>query len=365
MKLPTLYKLTKTGAVQMFEVEAVEDTVIVRYGQVGGKVQTKCTIAHPKNIGKKNETTSEEQALLEAQAKHAKKIKSGYSPSIDNLTKVKLPMKVKSYIGNEHKVMYPCVSTIKYNGVNALYLLEEGELNLYSRGGNRYPAIPHIEKVLLPLMEKFEVNAVNGELYIHGEHLQDITSAVKKVGSLSPLLTLHIFDLPEEPGSYLDRRNSMILMHSYLKRIPQQAVTFELGIVCATPMAVDRHYKKAINNGYEGTVIKNFEGAYVYDIRSNDQYKYKETQDGEYRVIGVHFDKNDHAVYECATKNEGRFKVKRKGTNNERLRDAEKALDNLGKFLTVEYEMLSKDGIPLKPVGLGFRDCDNNGTPIT
>ena len=58
---------------------------------------------------------------------------------------------------------------------------------------------------------------------------------------------------------------------------------------------------------------------------------------------------------ECAVK------LKLKGTNEERLAMAANAGSYIGKYLTVEYEMLSKDGVPQKPVGQYFRQVDANG----
>ena len=53
--------------------------VVVIHGQVGGKQVEKRYTAEPKNQGRANATTVEEQALLEAEAKVVKQLKSGYS----------------------------------------------------------------------------------------------------------------------------------------------------------------------------------------------------------------------------------------------------------------------------------------------
>lgn len=47
-----------------------------------------------------------------------------------------------------------------------------------------------------------QTDCLNGELYIHGEHLQDIQSAVKKPNKLSPKLQFHIFELPTINQTY-------------------------------------------------------------------------------------------------------------------------------------------------------------------
>ena len=64
----------------------------------------------------------------------------------------------------------------------------------------------------------------------------------------------------------------------------------------------------------------------------------------------------------------GVFKAKPKGTSEEREAILKSSDDYIGKFATVEYEMLSKGsgdipGIPQKPVMLGLRECDSSGNP--
>ena len=58
------------------------------------------------------------------------------------------------------------------------------------------------------------------------------------------------------------------------------------------------------------------------------------------------------------------FKVKPKGTDAERKAIiANFESQYLNNWYKIEYEVFSKDGIPLKPVGIGLRDCDSNGQP--
>lgn len=360
MQLPRLYKTIKTSATQICDISTDGDIITVTFGQLDGKMQSKNTQAFPKNIGKSNETTGEQQAILEAKSKHESKIKSGYTLEIVDEVGLKLPMKVKVFQDQKKNVVYPCISTPKLNGVNGLYIRENDTITLYSRGGNKYPEIPHLTPLVKQVMDHLKVNELNGELYIHGYHLQDITSAVKKPNEDSPKLEFYVFDLPDLKESYQDRRNK-------LATIIELNTTFVIpvvGILCINEAEIEAHYNECMKLGYEGTVIKNMSGTYEYNVRSSNQFKYKKTQDAEYLVIDYELDKNNHVVYKCATKDKQFFKVKRKGTNEERLLDADSAEFNVGKWLTVFYEVLSKDNkVPLKPVGGNFRECDENGEP--
>ncbi|MCD6434867.1 MAG: hypothetical protein J7L15_00540, partial [Clostridiales bacterium] len=79
-------------------------------------------------------------------------------------------------------------------------------------------------------------------------------------------------------------------------------------------------------------------------------------------VIGYNIDKHSHPVWICTT-GEHEFKVKKKGTSADRLCEASIADKYIGQWLKIEYETLSKDNKPLKPVGIAWRSCDADGNP--
>lgn len=389
MNLPRLYKTTKTGATQICDISAENGKFTVTFGQLDGKLQSKTTTCIGKNIGKSNETTPHGQAQLEAQAKWDKKVKSGYTTDQTAPVSVQLPQKVKAYVGNENKITYPAYSTFKYNGVNATYWLQDdGTLKLTSRGGNEYPAIPHLEYSVKHLMQLLGIDSINGELYIHGEHLQDITSAVKKPKALSKQLTFRFFSFPNYSASeeYVKppfTKKSFKYQANWLQILKFRNFKGD-GEVDPHTFAFDQdrnvepvevqkvnneheledHYNLAISQGYEGTVIYNADAEYKFNERSSSVFKYKKAQDAEFQVVAYTFDKNNHVVYTCRTPEGLNFKVKRKGTNDERKLDAQNASNNLGKWLTVAFETYSKAQVPLKPVGLNFRNCDINGDPL-
>jgi hypothetical protein len=143
----------------------------------------------------------------------------------------------------------------------------------------------------------------------------------------------------------------------------KNVVPVELTLV-KNVLELEAHYLKAVSEGYEGTVIYNQDAEYRFNERSSSVYKYKKAIDAEFLVYAFDLDKNSHAVYHCHTPKGKSFKVKRKGTNEERTLDAQNASNNLRSWLKVEFETYSKDLIPLKPVGLCFRDCGTSGEPL-
>jgi ATP-dependent DNA ligase len=364
-QLPRLYKQSKTGKTQIIDIMANNDTYTITWGVLDGAMQSKSTKATSKNIGKSNETSPSEQALLEAEALWAKKKKNGYSTDATAPTTVSLPMKVKVWTKDKlpPKVTFPLVSTPKINGVNGTYRLEDNTLNLYSRGGELYPPIPHLESEIKQVMEYLDSKELNGELYIPNTHLQDITSAVKKPKELSKSLEFHIFDIADSKAVYDVRRDSMILAECNLEDLKH--IKFLTGMDCMDHSDIEFHYTSCMNSGLEGTVIKDPDNIYEHNVRSNRQWKYKKALDAEFQIAGVTEDKNGHPVFTFNSPG-GQFKAKPKGTSEQRKAILEASKNYIGKFATVEYETLSKGsnglpGIPLKPVMIALRDVN----PVT
>ena len=351
MNLPRLYKPTKTGAIQICDISVSGAVVSTTFGQLDGKLQTSTDTCSPKNTGRSNERTAEQQAILEAQSKLAKKVKSGYSQELTSTPTVQLPQKVKTYQDNKHLVSYPCYATPKYNGLNGTYwLLPDKTLKLTSRGGDELPPIPHLEPTILKMMEHFKTTCINGELYISGESLQNITSAVKKPKELSKSLEFIPFELPLVSAPYKDKVALLI------KYIPIVYITRE--------EMLEEFYAATVGAGYEGVVIYNTNSIYQFNQRSSTVLKYKPVADAEYKILSYTTDRNGHPVFTCETHDGKQFKVKPKGTDEERkqiITNFDSQYKN--NYYKIEYEMLSDSGIPLKGVGIGLRACTTTGEP--
>lgn len=113
----TLY--TKQGVkFRQWSVWTEGAEVIVEHGQLGGKLTQKRYTAEPKNVGRANATTAEEQAIQEADAKVAKQLKTGYYYTIEEATDhVEFtPMKAQNSDDYKHKLKFPCYIQPKLNG---------------------------------------------------------------------------------------------------------------------------------------------------------------------------------------------------------------------------------------------------------
>lgn len=363
MTFPTLYKVTKTGAIQMYKVSSENDVITVTQGQVGGQTQSYYTTCTSKNIGRANETTAAEQAESEAQSKWNKKVKTGYTIDPSGANTKKIPQRVKKYFEQQQNVIFPCFQSPKLNGINGTYRLEGSKLTLWSRGGDEYPPIPHLEEHIRLIMSTLKCTELNGELYIPGTHLQDITSAVKKTRGLSRRLEFHIFEIPDNPSMYKDKIRLMLRASIHESR-PVKIV--EAGRA-TTHEEILEYHDHCVSKGYEGSVVRNARAVYKYNEQSSDVFKVKVPIDAEFLIIGHEVDKNKHPVLCCTCggpDGDQIFKVKPKGTDAERKVILVNINDYIGNWYTVEFETYSKAGVPLKPVGLGLRNCNEKGEPL-
>lgn len=360
LSLPTLYKKSaKTDAVQQWSVETTDNTIFVTQGQVDGKMQTYETVCEGKNIGRSNETSSTQQAQLEAKSKWEKQKKKGYVEDPSGESELKLPMKVSVYQDNRGKVQFPCTVSPKLNGVNAeARLLDNNEIILLSRGGEEYTLPEHWREELLQMFEELGVDSLNGEVYKHGEWLQDITGAIKKHRPLTDELEFHVFDLPTHGGTWREREE---ILDDELLKIVEHHTFFKEFVFPVSSEEVNSHekienlHKMYVDAGYEGIIIRNYDGLYEYNTRSNVVFKMKVPLSEEFLITGYSKDKYGHPVFELDSKG-GTFKAKPKGTSEQRLAIMNEADSWIGRWMTAEFESYSKGGKPTKPVGIGLRE---------
>src|SRR5437868_4529523 len=86
-KFPTLYSFSRTGKTKVWEIEVFSEEGLVyvktSHGyENGAMTDTTSSPIVGKNLGKKNETSSEEQALSEAASKHQKQKDRNYQESL-------------------------------------------------------------------------------------------------------------------------------------------------------------------------------------------------------------------------------------------------------------------------------------------
>ncbi len=357
----TLYGEPKNGTVKQWAVYTQGDKVIVQWGRKDGKLQTKETICTPKNVGRSNETTSEQQALLEAEAKWTKQHDNKlYRTTVEDAKKVGglLPMLAIDGSKKPEKIKYPCFGQVKLDGLRCMVYLEDGEVKAISRQGKFYELHQELSTALKDLMDCSNIHKLDGELYKHGMMLQDIVSAARSVTNPKHReLEYHIFDVPSDEAQYLRRHDLNQLMFSNISSF----VDIVNLVTVNDEGDMHRYLDEALTSNYEGLILRNYNGLYQYNHRSNDLIKVKVMQDSEALVTGCREDKNGEGVLTCSW-NGVTFDVKMKGTHETRKYSEQVTL--IERWINFTYQALTKDGKPQFPVGQYVRECNNTGQPL-
>lgn len=358
----TIYAPNKDGSIQEWSAYVDGNTVIVKYGKWGGKLQTKKTICEAKNIGKVNYKNSEDQAIFEAESKYRDQIRKGYIENVEdvhfNVDKSRV-MLAQDASKKPHFVQYPCHMQPKLDGNRMLVTFDEqGEPVFNSRGAKVYPSHKHLAEQLKRIRNETGFDSFDGELYVHGLPLQKIVSLVKKVQPDSKLLEYRIYDIPSDK-IWEERAKDLTKLYLHVDGDILSIVPFDL---CNNEQEAKDSIHKYMEQGYEGTILRNLKGKYEFGQRSNDLLKWKVFESDEAFVYDVEIDKNAEGVLKCKLKNGIEFKCKMKGSHEERL--YEEQLKLVGKYITFTYQTLSIDGVPIFPVGIAVRELDNNWQPI-
>lgn len=361
MKLPTLYSLSSKKKTQVWSIHTENDEVVTVHGVLGGALQENRKKINGKNIGKSNETTPQKQAELTAQRTWKTKVEKGYVESLEELSTPFLPMLAKDFNENQSKVKYPCCVQPKLDGIRCMAYWEGNELVLRSRAGKPLN-VPHIKASLESKLHKNGV--LDGELYIHGKNFQEITRLVKKVRPESIELEYHVYDGFLRNSELTPFRERCIQVQNLLVNpevpddsLPQHVILVESRYASSIG-SVNTIYSQMIDDGYEGAIIRNYDGVYKLKHRSSDLLKLKSFKDGEYQVVdfGTGVGKFEGTpIWRCVTDQGFFFDVVCKGSLDEKKEEYANAHDRIGQWLKVKYFELSEDGIPRFPVGLGFR----------
>jgi DNA ligase-1 len=395
----TLYNTTVgTGREKQWSICVSENgptTYIIQtsHGIVGGKMVIHETlISEGKNIGKKNETTAKQQAILEAQREWTKKVKQGYNERNESDSFVKKENLSKGTTGikpmlatefektsfassSSSSSSFPLYIQPKLDGVRCLvYLSEEGKLVFQSRQNTIFDTVQHLTAELTDIFTTLQNSrlqkqqfVLDGELYIHGTPFNEITSMVRKSNHIdASLLQYHIYDcfLLDDPTVPFTDRNAILTRLSE-ERTYKNIVFVETRQANSLDEIETFHkYYTTLADPYEGIMIRKMNSHYKQQNRSKDLQKYKKFFDEEFEIVGFNEGTGSHSgtpIFICKSNEnpEKTFKATMQGTIESRRKMMANIGDYMGKMLTVKYQEKSVgDGIPRFPVGIEVRDYE-------
>ena len=361
----TLYAKTKTNTIKWYRI-SIEDngdgTFTIhreRASKLDGKPQNDPILIEE---GKQKRSVKE-QAEFQAASIYKSKMDSGYKPEMpdektthntDSSGRMK-PMKISYYEeGMEDKFAYPIWVQPKKDGVFALF---DNFGEICSINGLKFDAdLSHLTEEIVSL--KLPKGKYTGELYLHGEHFEDIVGAVKKTRELTGKLELWVFDRPDGLLTQAERLEFLREKFpddgsKYVKRMPTFVVNSFAEIEKFEEMFVDE-------DEMEGIVIRQ-DNFYNFGNRSRKILKWVREFDSEYEIVDYKEATGRDAgtpVFVCKTEEGKEFDVRPMGTLEHRKKLFKDADDLIGEMMTVRYRNLTKRGVPRFPVGKHVRDYE-------
>ena len=311
-----------------------------------------------KNIGKANETTHFQQACKDAESKANKKMDEGYCLTKTELTTPILPMLAHSYTKRSHNIKWPCYVQPKIDGVRCTLTIKDGVVKMFTRKGKEFTPMPSLIESILEWQEhsrglpNFSDDVyLDGELYSDTLTFQELAGTLRRHKNTEETLNQVYFvvfdafqldwDTPYLARKAILEEQFEHFNDSFLKLIETDEIADEV--------AMKEKHQEYIQQGYEGTILRNKDAFYKLKHRSADLQKYKDFIENEYEIIGAKEDDDGGITWKCKTKNNKSFWARSRGS----LKVRKAYLNNINKYigqsLTVVYQELTDDGIPRFP----------------
>lgn len=345
--IKTLYKKDTEGNIRILNMWTDNGTLVQESGLIDGKLTQTLSLCHPKNTGKSNETTAEQQAVLELESKHKKKLREGYCETLQLLEQsvTILPMLAKVYSEEAHKIDWRNVYV--QPKLDAQRAIGNGH-KFTSRGGKTIETLSHISKEF----PKYLTDVFDGEMYAHGFTFQENMSMIKKYKEgFTENLKWHVYDMISDLG-FIHRHT---MLKNFLIGVPNVEIvpTYKVNNL----EEVQSYHEKFVEDGYEGTMIRWGNEGYKINGRSSNLLKYKNHFDIAAELIDVIPYPANPLLGMAVCLFEGKeFKATFKATHEkcaEYLRDKEKFI---GETCEIRFIKYTDGGIPSHGNCLGFRN---------
>jgi len=267
--------------------------------QSGELVTSEWTVCKGKNVGRANATTASEQALKEVQSRYTKQLKTGYFEDASNVDVAQYvePMLAKSYEDYRDELDFTSdrwMLNIKYNGLRMIATKD----GLFTRKGERYVSVPHIENALKPFFQQYPNAVLDGECFNeqYRQELNEIVKLARKTKKVTAidlqrskdLIRFYVYDgygfteRLNEDSAYYKRKawidHNVAGKYDFVVKIPQWII-------------VDKNYMMQIYNnivaeGHEGAILRLASMPYEHK-RSKNLLKVKPFQDAEFVITNI------------------------------------------------------------------------------
>ena len=305
MIYPTLYTQDSNGNIRVWWMEQNGNKYRTHSGVEGSDniVTSDWSSAEPKNVGKKNATSGDEQAKAEIDAKYKKQLKTGYHESKKNADKGTAyvePMLAQPLHKLSKKPDYSSGNwsiQCKFNG-NRCVATKDG---LFTRKGERYMSVPHIENALKDFFKKYPDAVLDGELFNNDlrQQLNEISKFIRKTKHIEESdlvesekkVKFYIYDgynfrgksdILDENTPYVERKNWIDKVVIPLSKYFVEVET----IVVKSETEMLEKFNQLLNDQQEGGILRNLQGGYEHK-RSKNLVKVKSEDDDEGIIVDI------------------------------------------------------------------------------
>lgn len=398
MKFETLYKRTKTGAIQYWKVTVYNypDRPIPMAGiaKESGQLGTTSPILHAEEITQgKQKRSILEQAEFQAKSDWKRKHDEGYKSLEDLQIEVVsdhyglmntfghywktlsealserlpqfntdaagelLPQLAVTKLWEPGCIPYPALIEIKFDGNRTTIVMDLDRTYALSRTGKPQKNLDHLITILdegVPFATRTEKVILDGEVYLHGLLLEEINEAIKKANDNTPKLQFMVYDMPLVNQQQDIRSRAVGLM---CKALNSEFFVWSKPHWVRSDADVITWHDSYVEQGYEGAIVKAIDGLYTPGQRSSSWRKVKVWDDTEFLVVGYEMGQRGvqdlKFVCECSG---GQFKATMDGSVASKQKLYDQIDELIGKQLTVQHKGYTKYGIPNLAKGKLFRN---------
>lgn len=300
-----LYYRDLNGGVRYWTIEVEKNAYRTIAGILGREDTSEqvsdWTYTEGKNVGKKNGTTPEEQAIKVAESIRRIRMENGYWENIEDIDKSQYlhPMLAAKYYDLKPKAVEKMFKEgkvfleRKLDGCRCIV----DKTGMWSRHGKEFVSCPHIRRALDKVFEKYPDLILDGELYFHSneDNFNEVVSLIKKTRPTDEDLKLSeekiqywVYDIPSDAGTFSERYEHMkSLFGEFPELVPAENLFFFV-LVGATeaksPEDVEKYLEASISSNFEGAMVR-LDTPYEFR-RTKNLLKVKRFLDGEFPIVG-------------------------------------------------------------------------------
>lgn len=256
--------------------------------------------------------------------------------------------------------------SFKINGVRSsiFYVASENKIRTASRGGKEFNAAMYKfinSKALLATFKMFPHIVLDGEIYTHGyppEKISGLTRLRMYNPKVHDALDFYIFDTMQRSTEFRVRKE---MVKRFVGELEKMAILYDEEWLIDKLFVVEHEdlfsfddvmelHDRAVEEGYEGAIIRDPHATYGYGVRDSRMIKIKLFDDAEFMIVGSTPGKRkEDLVFVLQLPNGKTFEAKPAGKREVREHYADNASLYYGLKATVKFFGYSRYGVPNLP----------------